>query len=171
MKRGQIGNIMATFPVMILVFLVILIFLSLTALFIGNKVSYPVAASAIEDNLLLREVNIKDKQGYIREMSLFDSIAEDSRDDGKVDLYQNYNSQNAGIFDNLIKDDKTCLILYVYREGNLNHFITSRKTESGIWEGFSIDKYEKKNLLQELSVKIENNNLDIKYYLGECADE
>lgn len=75
-KRGQLGKIISTFPVMILIFLVILMYLILAAFAYGTNtpnIPLEIKSAGIGNDVLLRNIKL-DIGGTEKEIMIFDAI-------------------------------------------------------------------------------------------------
>ncbi len=173
-RRGQIGNIITTFPVMILVFLLVVIFLAITAIFFGNKVGYPESFGTVgREDLLLKEVSVK-YDGGTRQMTVFDAFLEYSR--GNIEREEIENGVKS------LASDNTCVILdsggrvgnaMAYRifDGKAVSFLSTGSAGNSaggryIPSIYIPEKYSP--VLNKISINIDGEETEIRSYYGEC---
>lgn len=174
-KRGQVDKIISTFPVMLLVFLLMAVFLFLSVGAKGIKQpAFPEITINVQkgDNLLLKEIEISmDEQ--TKKMFVFDAVilvesGEIKRDDVEKAILE------------LSKREGKCAILI---KGHTDKILITRKNYfytdydwrfNNGWE-FYYDEapYREKGLLNFISVNLnkpENKREDVRliYYYGGC---
>lgn len=175
-KKGQIDKIIETFPVMLLIFLLmgIFIFLSFGAKGIKQP-SYPEITVNVPgwDNLLLKEIDISFNK-EMKKMFVFDAIILVEREEISRDDLE------KAILDLTKKEEKCAILIKGHSDKKLitgnRYFYTDYDWRFDKGKGFYYDEktYREKGLLNFLSLITENKGKDkredirlISYY-GEC---
>ena len=183
-KRGQLGKIITSFPVMILIFLIMAVYLLLTGLVFTIKgSSVPSEISSVElEPVLLKEINIEiDKTK--KNLLIFDAIAaywndkitiyqlgeelEDfmrraSNEDYCLAIAQGLNENPAGLLGGEAIND----FFYRYKDGTM-YLEGNIGTKPGI-----LRRYEGEGLLNQISFAVSNPNrrIYVQYYYGRCLE-
>ena len=176
-KRGlMIGRIISTFPVLLLIFLILGVYLTLTVYsYVSIRPSVPdvVSSAEVNEDLMLKKINLNGE-----EMLVFDAVVLYWKE--KITVYELGDLLKKMVEDDAITD--YCLALaqgnsrspagllgadavndfyYKYLGGDIAN--TGNKPEILL-------KYEGKGFFKEMNLMIDGKNVYIQYYYGRCLE-
>jgi len=174
-KRGKTGQIITTIPVMILIFIIMGIFVLLSASIFQlkkaeNKVPDKIVAESFKDSFLLEEIEIEGEK-----ILLFDFIADiegvEERDFARGIL--------KGYFEKTAEDGE-CMFLML-QSGSFRNELAEFKKENGEVSDFGLlknddsrfifhDLYELGGYMKEIRADFGKSDRKISYYYGECLE-
>ncbi len=192
-KKGQVGDVIATFPVLIAVFLIMLVFVVLSAfasnlLGLGKESIKPEIVSLDNSDFLLKQVDVN-IDGKMKRLLVFDEIVVLE----KQKLFFNGKDVRT-FFDNIMvrQERNTCLLIYkgaflqsslvyqceVVKDSSQGKESVLLHGEKNICKGFTtayqnegIIKYYGESIAQSyFSVNRDSDqeNIHLFYYYGEC---
>jgi hypothetical protein len=179
-KKGQIGKIITSLPVMILIFIVIVLFVVAAAgIILLDRPSEAAALSSGDPSFLLMEVDVEGESmtvldAYIR----WREEGAELYDEEKYDLFNLSDSVEV-----LVTKNNDCLGLTWGREKNpatySNTEIFSYFQEDsepftlgfGCPIGCEIEKYHDKALTSQISFLLDGEVVYMEYYYGRCMKE
>ena len=170
-KRGQMGKIITSFPVLIGIFIVIGLFLFLSGVLAGLRGPNLEKAyfESGEEDLLLREVSIDGK-----EMLVFEAIVKYRKD--KIER-----EEIAVVLESLINDGE-CLLLAHGSGGEPGGSLGGEERENFVFENSGgvvsslnpgsfhsvFARYRYEGLLEKLKTGFSGEEIYFEYYLGRC---
>lgn len=166
-KRGQAPEGMTYFVVFIIIIVMMGVFIALSFGVAGGKKPALPSVSAVktpEDFLLLKEIEVEDKNEKIRKMTVFYALAEMEK--GKIDPAKFVNG-----LDVIVNEQNSCLIFDTYRNvQGYSHYYHTAKFNDGKIESISpgeVLRYKDK-LMKIDSIFVGERKLDISSYYGDC---
>ncbi|MBI2451662.1 hypothetical protein HYV50_01125 [Candidatus Pacearchaeota archaeon] len=178
-KKAQLGKIIATFPVLILIVIIMAIFIILS-MFIA-ALHKPESQKAFlslqpqENNLMLKEINIKfpdnsDKQMLVLEAFILyknDEIKKDALDKSLQELIQEKNYCIILTSENV----NDAFLIKLNADGT---FYSNNAKSSGSAFATNIPievpRYKDASLLSKISIKNKKNEMnEIRHYYGKCS--
>jgi len=171
-KRGQMGKIITSFPVLIGIFIVIGLFLFLSGVLAGLRGPNLEKAyfESGEEDLLLREVSIDGK-----EMLVFEAIVKYRQ--GEVER-----EEVDGILKEIVNKDGWCLLLAHGSGGEPGGSLGGEERENFVFENSGgvvsslnpgsfhsvFARYRYEGLLEKLKTGFSGEEIYFEYYLGRC---
>lgn len=175
-RKGQIGKLVVTVPVMILVVVIMLGFVGLSYISSISHSSKNLAKSNFEgseDILLLKKVNLDQTQILVMDLMVKLNKKEIERDKVKE------------ILSSLVNQNNNCLLLAYGESGNpgsytggkernnlVIQFINGEFKEINLGSQHSkFAEYRDKGLLQDQKIVVDGADLYLDYYHGKCLEE